>query len=277
MNLLALDTGTEFLSIALRTEGPDGPQLQEHQSAGGAKASTDLIAAVLAMLSHAGVRLRDLDAICFGSGPGSFTGLRTACSVVQGLAFGAGVPVLPMDSLLAVAEDARYAAAPDSQDIVVTALLDARMDEMYAGTYRFTQGHWQTLFPAALLRPQDLSLAMAPADMPPQPMQPLQALQVGTAAHLLAGNVFEVYAGGLPAPLLQSAQVVRALPRAAAMLRLAPEMLAQGLAVDAAQALPHYIRDKVAKTTAERDAEKAQTALLGAASPAIGAVAPSAG
>lgn len=274
MNLLALDTGTEFLSIALRTEGPDGPQLQEHQSAGGARASTDLIAAVLAMLSHAGVRLSDLDAICFGSGPGSFTGLRTASSVVQGLAFGAGVPVLPMDSLLAVAEDARYAAVPDSQGIVVTALLDARMDEMYAATYRFTQGHWQTLFPAALLRPQDLGLAMTPADLPPQPMQPLQ---VGKASHLLAGNVFDVYAGRLPAALLQSAQVVPALPGAAAMLRLAPEMVAQGLAVDAAQALPHYIRDKVAKTTAERDAEKAQAVSLGAAIPAIGAAAPSAG
>jgi tRNA threonylcarbamoyl adenosine modification protein YeaZ len=80
--------------------------------------------------------LADLQAIVFGSGPGSFTGLRTACAVAQGLAFGADVPVLPFDTLLAVAEEARWAQvqagaiAPDTA-LTVLALLDARMDEMY--------------------------------------------------------------------------------------------------------------------------------------------------
>jgi tRNA threonylcarbamoyladenosine biosynthesis protein TsaB len=247
MKLLALDTGTEFLSIALRTAGAGGPQVLEHQSPGGARASTDLIAAVLDMLARADVRLSDLDAICFGSGPGSFTGLRTACSVVQGLAFGAGVPVLPMDSLLAVAEDARFRAAAQAQDLRVTALLDARMDEMYAATYRYTQGRWHTLAPAALLRPQDVGLGE-------QTLPPSETFQM---PHLLAGNVFAVYADRLPALWMRSAQAVPALPTAAAMLRLAPALMAQGMAVDAAQALPTYIRDKVAKTTAEREAEKA--------------------
>jgi tRNA threonylcarbamoyladenosine biosynthesis protein TsaB len=240
MNLLALDTGTEFLSIALRTDGPHGARVVEHQSAGGAKASTDLIAAILQMLADAGVRLADLDAICFGSGPGSFTGLRTACSVVQGLAFGAGVPVLPVDSLLAVAEDARFRALPDAPVLQVTALLDARMDEMYAARYRFENGQWQTLSASALLRPEDWAVSPA-ADAP----------------HVLAGNVFSVYADRLSPASLQAAQVVPALPLAAAMLRVAPALLAQGLAVDAALAMPSYIRDKVAKTTAEREAEKA--------------------
>lgn len=241
MNLLAMDTGTEFLSIALRTDGADGPRITEHHSAGGAKASTDLIAATLAMLAEAGLQVRDLDAICFGCGPGSFTGLRTACSVVQGLAFGAGVPVVPVDSLLAVAEDARFRAAPTASSLRVTALLDARMDEMYAAQYRYAQGQWESVHASALLQPQDLMVADDEAGVP----------------HVLAGNVFRVYADRLPARALQSAQVVQALPMAAAMLRLAPAMLAAGLAVDAAQAMPLYIRDKVAKTTAEREAEKA--------------------
>jgi tRNA threonylcarbamoyladenosine biosynthesis protein TsaB len=248
MNLLALDTGTEFLSIALRTDGPQGARVVEHHSAGGAKASTDLIAAILQMLADAGVRLNQLDAICFGSGPGSFTGLRTACSVVQGLAFGANVPVLPVDSLLAVAEDARFRAAPDAPALRVTAMLDARMDEMYAAAYRYVRGQWQTLNSSALLRPEGLSLEDTTADTADVP-------------HLLAGNVFTVYADRLPAVALAAGQVVHALPMAAAMLRLAPAMLAQGLAVDAALAMPSYIRDKVAKTTAERDAEKAAAAI----------------
>jgi len=241
MNLLALDTGTEFLSIALRTDGAEGTRVVVHHSAGGAKASTDLIAAILQMLADAGVRLGQLDAICFGSGPGSFTGLRTACSVVQGLAFGAGVPVLAVDSLLAVAEDARFRAAPDTPALQVTALLDARMDEMYVAHYGHTQGQWQTLQPSTLLKPQDLTTQSAEVGVP----------------QLLVGNVFTVYADRLPAQALQSAQVVQALPMAAAMLRLAPALLAAGLAVDAALAMPRYIRDKVAKTTAEREAEKA--------------------
>ena len=241
MNLLALDTGTEFLSIALRTDGAEGTRVVEHHSAGGAKASTDLIAAILQMLAEAGVRLDQLDAICFGSGPGSFTGLRTACSVVQGLAFGAGVPVLAVDSLLAVAEDARFRVVPDASELQVTALLDARMDEMYVAQYRYAQGQWQTLQSSTLLKPQDLTTQSAEVGVP----------------HLLAGNVFTVYADRLPAQALQSAQVVQALPMAAAMLRLAPALLAAGLAVDAALAMPRYIRDKVAKTTVEREAEKA--------------------
>jgi tRNA threonylcarbamoyladenosine biosynthesis protein TsaB len=246
MNLLALDTGTEFLSIALQVDAAPGPRVWEYHGAGGAKASTDLIAAILRMLAEAGVRLEQLDAICFGSGPGSFTGLRTACSVVQGLAFGAGVPVLPVDSLLAVAEDARFRTCPEANALQVTALLDARMDEMYAARYRYSARQWQVSVPSVLVRPEDGL---------PTP--------AGEDTHLLAGNVFGVYAGRLP-DLEAGARPVDALPMAAAMLRLAPALLAQGLAVDAALAMPSYIRDKVAKTTVEREAEKAAARVVSA-------------
>lgn len=241
MNLLAIDSGTEHLSIAVGR----GATVWQYAGVGGARASTDLIAGVLGLLAQAELPMASLDAMAFGAGPGSFTGLRTACSVVQGLAFGAGVPVLPMDSLLAVAEDARQSAAPDTAALQVLALLDARMDEVYAAHYAYAHGQWRVLQSSALVRPENVQLP-APA--------------AGLGPLFVAGNVFAVYADRLPAAVLQGGTVVPALPTAAAMLRLAPALLAAGLAVDAAHAMPSYIRDKVAKTTAERLAEKAAAA-----------------
>ena len=248
MKLLALDTGTEYLSIGVAHTGAgaDAPGPWLYTGPGGARASTDLIAGVLDLLAQAGVTVQALDAIAFGAGPGSFTGLRTACSVAQGLAFGAGVPVLPVDSLLAVAEDARATAAPNAPALQVLALLDARMDEMYAAHYAYALGQWRVVQTHQLLRPEDMRLPFLDAAHGPL---------------LLAGNVFGVYAERLDAAVLQAGTVVPALPSAAALLRLAPALLAQGLAVEAAQAMPSYIRDKVAKTTAERMAEKAGAAV----------------
>jgi tRNA threonylcarbamoyladenosine biosynthesis protein TsaB len=242
MNLLAIDTGTEFLSVAACRSGVAEPWAQ--QSAGGARASSELLPAVLRLLAQAEMPLTTLDALVFGAGPGSFTGLRTACSVVQGLALGAQRPVLPVDSLLAVAEDARHRACPDASSLHVVALLDARMDEMYCAHYAYAAGQWQMLQDSYLLRPEDLALPASDTAVP----------------WLLAGNVFEVYATRLPEAALQAATVVSALPTAQAMLRLAPALLQAGGAVDAALAMPRYVRDKVAKTTAERMAEKAAAA-----------------
>lgn len=240
MKLLAFDTSTDTLSIAVLRRGAGGEQTWVYQGAGGAQASTALIATVLDLLQQAQLRLADLDAICFGNGPGSFTGLRTACAVAQGLAFGAQVPVLPVDSLLAVAETARHAQLSDQAQGQVLALLDARMDEMYAATFAFTGAQWQRQSSATLVRPEALVLDAT---------QPLP---------VVAGNVLEVYAARLAQ--VAAARCIAALPSAGAMLRLAPQLLAQGLAVTAAQALPTYIRDKVAQTTDERAAIKAAQA-----------------
>ena len=236
MNLLAFDTSTELMSIAVSRRVGGSVLVWEHTGAGGAQASANLIGQVMALLQQADLPLKDLDAICFGAGPGSFTGLRTACAVAQGLAYGAGVPVLAVDSLLAVAEEARAQTLADQPSCRITALLDARMDEMYAATWAWDGALWTELADSALLRPEALP----------------------TQGTVLAGNVFGVYAGRLGTEYggVHSAMQVTALPTAAAMLRVAPQMLAAGLAVDAAHALPRYIRDKVAKTTAERDQEK---------------------
>jgi tRNA threonylcarbamoyladenosine biosynthesis protein TsaB len=257
MNLLAFDTSTDAMSIAVSRTGlygVSGAQLWQHTAPGGAQTSTGLIPAILALLQDAGLRLTELDAICFGSGPGSFTGLRTACSVAQGLALGANVPVLAVDSLLAVAEEARHTALATQGRGVVTALLDARMDELYAATYRYDAGLWVECQPSALVRPEDLT-----------PWEGNAAAGAGAAMGCpwaMAGNVFTVYGERVAAasPAAAAAQRIAALPTAAAMLRLAPAMLAQGMAVSAEHAMPRYVRDKVAKTTAERAAEKAAAA-----------------
>jgi tRNA threonylcarbamoyladenosine biosynthesis protein TsaB len=227
---LAFDTSTDCLSIAVT----DGVRVWQHSGA---------------LLAEAGLRLGELDAIAFGRGPGSFTGLRTACAVAQGLAFGArggaGLPVLPMDTLMAVAEEARLLQAPDTlkSPLRVTALLDARMDEMYVQSYEFNSGMWTQTVGCELIRPENLAdyLLRVP----------------GT--QLLAGNVFEVYAQRLPAALAGMAHI-HALPTATALLRLAPALAAAGQCVDASLALPLYVRDKVAFTTEERAASKALAA-----------------
>jgi len=253
MKLLAFDTSTEQMSIAVAVTADDGAgaanwQVWRHTGAGGAQASTGLIAGAMALLQEAGMALAGLDAICFGSGPGSFTGLRTACAVAQGLAYGVQVPVLPVDSLLALAETARFANFPDAPGGQVMALLDARMDEIYTGLYRYQRDphgavHWTSLAEPALVRPQDVgALAIAAAHGGPM---------------WLAGNAMAVYADRMQLDTaLPGVPVVPALPLADALLRLAPQLLAAGQAVPAAQALPVYVRDKVAQTTAERLALK---------------------
>jgi tRNA threonylcarbamoyladenosine biosynthesis protein TsaB len=228
MKVLAFDTSTEALSIAVGHWHAGALQVWQHTGPGGAQASATLIPQAMALLGQAGMGLKALDAVAFGAGPGSFTGLRTACAVAQGLAFGAGVPVLPVDTLLAVAEDARYTHGVTQ----VQAVLDARMDEVYTAAWSHDGAQWHAHGTAALSAPQDVSV------------QP---------GWTLAGNAFAAYGERLPV----AAARVDALPTAAALLRLAPALLAAGHAVPADQALPRYIRDKVAKTTDERAAERA--------------------
>lgn len=249
LKFLAFDTSTDQLSVALT----DGVRVWQHSGPGGALASTTLIPAILALLAESGLALGDLEAIAFGRGPGSFTGLRTACAVAQGLAFGAnrgaGIAVLPVDTLLAVAEEARWQRADADAPLTVTALLDARMSEMYVQRYAFGGGQWRALSGCSLVRPEDL------------------VLDTDSASDLLAGNVFGVYADRLPAGLAALA-LADALPTASAMLRLAPALAAAGQCVAAALALPLYVRDKVALTTDERARVKAQAALDASLSPA---------
>ncbi len=241
MNLLAFDTSTDTLSIAVQR----GDAVWQHTGAGGAQASAALIPAIQRLLAEAGLGFDTLDAIVFGRGPGSFTGLRTACAVAQGLAFGArngqGTPVLPVDTLLAVAEEARHQHGCTQ----VLAVLDARMNEVYSAhcTWQEATRQWSTDADFGLCAPEALTLTDA-------------------ALWTVAGNAQAAYGERL----LPQARHVAALPTATALLRLAPALLAAGAAVPASEALPRYIRDKVAQTTAEREALRAQAA-AGTAAP----------
>ncbi|HOX66455.1 MAG TPA: tRNA (adenosine(37)-N6)-threonylcarbamoyltransferase complex dimerization subunit type 1 TsaB [Burkholderiaceae bacterium] len=227
---LAFDTATEHLSIALRV----GDAIWSHEGPGGALASATLIPGIMDLLAQAGIGLPDLDAIAFGRGPGAFTGLRTACSVAQGLAFGVDKPVLPIDTLLAVAEDARIGGACDDLWVV----MDARMDEIYAAHAVFESGRWRYAVVPFLGSPQDLNERWR--------TEPPLAL---------AGSALSAFGERLDGGAAQ--RWPAALPRARAMLPLAAALWSQGGAVDAAQALPLYLRDKVAQTMAERAALKA--------------------
>ncbi len=242
--LLAIETSTDALSVALGTGEPGAP-LWQRSGPGGAQASGTLLPMVRSLLTEAGWSLDTLAAVVFGRGPGSFTGLRTACSVAQGLAYGAqglgragGLPVLPVDTLLALAEEARRAQVDAGQPVpgVIVALLDARMGEVYVTPYACGAAGPAGLTPLAPPR------LCTPADLPAY----LQDLAPGE--RLLAGNVFDM---DVLAALVGERRT--ALPTAAALLRLAPGLLAAGHAVAAQDALPLYVRDKVAQTTAERE------------------------
>jgi tRNA threonylcarbamoyladenosine biosynthesis protein TsaB len=159
---LAVDTSTDRLSVAVGAAGAAAP-LAQHDGLGGPQASVALLPAIRALLQTVGWSLASLDGIAFGRGPGSFTGLRTACAVVQGLAVAArpgGIPVLPLDTLLAVAEAARHDHAPDARALRVVAALDARMGEVYAAVYDWhAERGWTTVAPAHLTPPEDVSWA----------------------------------------------------------------------------------------------------------------------
>ncbi len=168
--LLAIDTSTEFCSVALlAADGPTADAASfrtwvRHERTG-AVSSTRVLPAVREVLDEAGLAFADCNAIAFGAGPGSFTGLRTATGVAQGLAFGRALPVVPVGTLLACAEAARLnAGAAAGRATRVLAALDARMDEVYWADYAWDDaaGDWQALVPASLAAPADVRAPDAP-------------------------------------------------------------------------------------------------------------------
>lgn len=227
--LLAFDTAGERMTIALANRD----RRWSRAAAGGARASAALVPEILGLLAEAGLRLRDLDAIAFGRGPGAFTGLRIACSVAQGLAFGAGKPVLPLDSLLAVAEDARSGAS----EFRVWAAIDARMNQIYAAEYSFADDRWITI--AAPMLTDCVALGARWRDAPPQ---------------AVAGDALPAFGVQLETGAARRFPAARA--SAEALLALAERAWRDGAAVHPAQALPVYVRDKVAQTMREREAAR---------------------
>lgn len=234
--LLSLDSSTETLAIALSY--PGGRLLYE--GAGGPKASERMVPEAMQLLARAHLKLADLDAIAFAAGPGAFTGLRTACAVAQGLALGAAKPVLALDSLMLVAEDARQQALAAGV-VLPTPLwvaVDARMNEIYAAAYEHDAAGWRTV--------------QAPA------LYSLPALQSHWEPAAVAGNALQLFEE-LRAELISDVPVwPQTASRALALAVLAEQAWMAGLQMDAALAMPVYVRNKVAQTTAERMAARIQ-------------------
>lgn len=218
MRFAALETSTEWCSVALWRDG----EIACVERRAGNRHSELCLPFLEQLLRRAQMRAEDLDAVAFGAGPGSFTGLRIACGVAQGLAFARGIPVIGISTLEALAEEA---GAPR-----VAACIDARMHEVYYSALEKQGRGWREVVPAQCAAPA--SLAAPGADW------------IG------AGNGFAAYAElGMNMGLKKVLPEVH--PTAIAVARLAAPRLAAGEGVDAALAAPVYVREKVAFTRAE--------------------------
>jgi tRNA threonylcarbamoyladenosine biosynthesis protein TsaB len=231
--ILAIETSSELASCALFNSGAvastAAAAVISRETSGVRTHSQSVLPMVQELLREAGVALADCDAIAFGAGPGSFTGVRTACGVVQGLAFGAGLPVLPLVTLEAMAEACRARTGAGE----VLAVLDARMGEVYWAQYRYQDGAWVVVRAPALCAPQDVA---------PEPAAGLAA----------CGNGFAVYPEAFAGKDFAAHALLDVMPHARDLAVLGVAALAAGRAVPADQAQPLYLRNKVAYTSAER-------------------------
>lgn len=226
MRILAIDASTEVCAVALG----DGLAWDERAELAGHRHSERLLPMIRTLLDDHALALGGLDGVAFGAGPGAFTGLRIACGIAQGLALGAGLPVLGVSTLEALAETARQRYASDH----VIAALDARAQEVYVAAYRRERGRWVE--------------AVAPVVIAPAAV----TLPVGSG-WMGVGSGFAAY----PAlrerclPVLSSCESLLS-PTATAIGTLALPHLAAGEGVAARDAAPIYVRHKVALTSAER-------------------------
>ncbi|HJT50928.1 MAG TPA: tRNA (adenosine(37)-N6)-threonylcarbamoyltransferase complex dimerization subunit type 1 TsaB [Nitrosospira sp.] len=223
MKILAFDTSSEYCSIALLLES----DILGEEVLAGQRHSELVLPKVSQMLDESGLTLAQLDGIAFGSGPGSFTGLRIACGIAQGLAFGAGLPVIGISTLEALAQQAGGTR--------IIAALDARMHEIYHAAYQKTMDEWQVVSEPTLCLPQNAPLVPEQGwtgcgsgfDMYPEV---LRTRYEGYVNHIISGL----------------------RPNAGVMAQLAAPRFARGLGVDPADAAPLYIRNKVALKEKER-------------------------
>lgn len=229
MKLLALDTSTEYCSAALWLDG----ELHAQRVNAGQLHSALLLPMIDALLRERNASLRELDGIAYGAGPGSFTGLRIACAVTQGLALGADLPVIGVSTLASIAEQV-------DAECVLT-VLDARMAEVYWAAYRREASGWRCVSEPVLSAPDSVRV-------------PDGSDWVG------AGNGFAL-TEMLAVPLRLARREAQWMPDATAIATLAAPMFARGEGQDAALAAPLYLRDKVAMTTDERHLKKLAQAL----------------
>jgi tRNA threonylcarbamoyladenosine biosynthesis protein TsaB len=226
MQILALDTSTEWLSVAVH----DGRTSTAMRERAGNASSERILPLVARVLAAAGTSLCDLGGIAYGAGPGSFTGVRITCGVVQGLAFGADLPVFGVPTLGAIAHTAwRVHGWPR-----VLACLDARMHEAYVASYMRNDNGWTRVGDVVVCKPDDVQPAS------------------GAAWHG-AGDGFAAYPHLAARLRLQDCDSAL-IPDAESIAQWAWPHLVAGEGMPAADAQPLYVRHRVALTTAERTA-----------------------
>lgn len=237
MKLLAIDTATEACSVAL---WQDGAVLERFEVAG-REHSTRLPQMVSALLAECGLRLAEIDGLICGIGPGSFAGVRIGVSYVKGLALGLDRPVIGVTSLAMLAE----AVLTDRPSVTALAAIDARMGEVYFGAYRRVDGRTTAVQPEVVCPPG----AIVPAGDPP---------------HVAVGSGWQAYGPELRSrPTCDPVETDgAALPHALHALALAlPDFIAGRYSV-AATLVPAYLRNRVALTSVEQRAARAEAARL---------------
>lgn len=235
MKILALDTSTEACSAALLVGGRVLARSEEAP-----RAHAELILPMVeSLLAEAGVTLRGLDALAFGRGPGSFTGVRLAASVAQGLAYGAGLGVVPVSTLRAVAlQSFRHAQGADADHVLVCN--DARMQETYWCAYRRVADVVTGLAMPEALRDESVS---APEGV----VLPTTDAAVRWTGAGRGFRAYPVLGSKLPAGIVAPPALIDLLPQAAAVVELARPEVEAGRLRPASEALPVYLRDDVAR------------------------------
>lgn len=227
MKLLAIDTATEACSAALMVDGEIAEQFCITQNGH----SKLILPMIDSLLSDVGLQPADLDGLAFGCGPGSFTGVRIATGVIQGIAFALDLPVVPVSNLAAVAQE----FFDNNLENFAFVAMDARMDEIYWGVYRRNSDGFATLIGQ-------------------EAVTPANGIQFPEVSGVGIGTGWKVYQQELSTRL--SGHIIRHetenLPRAKAVARLGLVGFNQGLAVPAELAIPVYLRDKVAKKQSEQ-------------------------
>jgi tRNA threonylcarbamoyladenosine biosynthesis protein TsaB len=222
LNLLAVETSTELCSVALLRGG----ELFVEEALAENRHSELLVPMIRRLLDRARLAPSQMDVFGFGQGPGSFTGIRIACGIVQGLAFAARRPVVPVPSLLALAEQ--------SNEGRVIAALDARMGEAYVAAYARNGDEWDEVIAPRLADAHSL---------PALPGRRWAATGSGFDRHPWLREAYRETV---------EMRFEGDLPRAGAVARIAARRFARGGGIAAAEAAPLYLRDKVALTTDER-------------------------
>jgi tRNA threonylcarbamoyladenosine biosynthesis protein TsaB len=231
MNLLAIDTSTDFCSVAANR----GAELVSRHEPAGRRQAERILDMVGEVLAEARLEIAQIHGIAYGAGPGSFTGLRIAAGVTQGLALARGIGVVGVGTLLALVEEAAEQTAGAAACDRIVACLDAHMDEVYHAAYRRAGDGWEEVSAPGLYKPEAVPIASG-------------------GKWLGCGDGFAAYRERLAARLGESISAIRAeaTPTARAVLKLATPRFAAGEASDAATAVPVYLRDKVALKTSER-------------------------